>query len=67
METEFAAEKELLPYPFGSPRDILTALFRQKLKILIVFMAIFLAVVETLLEHALIPEAFPDNHEVVVA
>lgn len=44
METEVLLEKELLPYPFGSPRDILTALFRQKIKILIVFMAIFLAV-----------------------
>ncbi len=44
METEVAAAKELLPYPFGSPRDILTALFRQKLKILIGFIAIFLAV-----------------------
>jgi len=44
METEVAVEKEVLPYPFGSPRDILTALFRQKLKILIVFIAIFLAV-----------------------
>ena len=38
------AEKELLPYPFGSPRDILTAFFRQKLKILIVFILISLAV-----------------------
>jgi len=44
VETEGVAEKELLPYPFGSPRDILTALFRQKIKILIVFIAIFLAV-----------------------
>jgi uncharacterized protein involved in exopolysaccharide biosynthesis len=42
METEAMTEKELLPYPFGSPRDILTALFRHKLKILIVFIAIFL-------------------------
>ena len=30
METEAMTEKELLPYPFGSPRDVLTALFRQK-------------------------------------
>jgi len=44
METEAISENELLPYPFGSPRDILTAFFRQKLKILIVFIAIFLAV-----------------------
>jgi len=43
METEFMTEKELLPYPFGSPRDILTALFRHKLKIVIVFISIFLA------------------------
>jgi len=43
MQTEAMTEKELLPYPFGSPRDILTALFRHKLKILIVFVAIFLA------------------------
>ena len=41
METEFMTEKEILPYPFGSPRDILTALFRHKIKILIVFIAIF--------------------------
>ena len=46
METEFRTEKELLPYPFGSPRDILTALFRHKLKILIVFIAIFLTAAE---------------------
>ena len=44
MQTEDIFDKELLPYPFGSPRDILTALFRQKLKILIVFLAILLAV-----------------------
>lgn len=44
METEFTTEKELLPYPFGSPRDILTAIFRQKIKILIVFIIIFLSV-----------------------
>jgi uncharacterized protein involved in exopolysaccharide biosynthesis len=43
METEFLSEKELLPYPFGSARDILTALFRHKIKIIIVFIAIFLA------------------------
>ncbi len=45
MEADIFIEKELLPYPFGSPRDILTAFFRQKIKILIVFIAIFLAVV----------------------
>jgi len=43
LETEFTTENELLPYPFGSPRDILTALFRQKIKILIVFITIFLS------------------------
>ena len=41
METEVAAEKELLPYPFGSPRDILTALFRQKNKIFLIFIVAF--------------------------
>ncbi len=41
MAAEVVVEKDLLPYPFGSPRDILTALFRQKLKILLVFIAIF--------------------------
>jgi len=44
VEAEIVMEKESLPYPFGSPRDILTAFFRQKLKILIAFIAIFLAV-----------------------
>ncbi|MEX2493180.1 MAG: hypothetical protein WD425_15615 [Nitrospirales bacterium] len=43
MATESLFERELLPYPFGSARDILTALFRHKLKIVIVFIAIFLA------------------------
>lgn len=45
METEFTTEKELLPYPFGSPRDILTAIFRQKIKILIVFIILLSSVV----------------------
>jgi uncharacterized protein involved in exopolysaccharide biosynthesis len=39
METEIVDEKELLPYPLGSPRDILTALFRQKNKIILIFLA----------------------------
>ncbi len=44
MQTEDFPERELLPYPFGSPRDILTALFRQKIKILIVFLGVLLGV-----------------------
>ena len=44
MQTEDFSERELLPYPFGSPRDILTALFRQKIKILIVFLGVLLGV-----------------------
>jgi uncharacterized protein involved in exopolysaccharide biosynthesis len=44
MQTEAMAEKELLPYPFGSLRDILTGIFRHKRKILIAFIAILLAV-----------------------
>jgi len=44
MGTELTVERELLPYPLGSPRDILTALFKHQLKILIVFIAIFLAI-----------------------
>ncbi len=44
METEVTVEKELLPYPFGSPRDTLTAFFRQKIKILIMFIVMFLSV-----------------------
>ena len=42
METEVMTEREVLPYPFGSARDILTALFRHKLKIVVVFIAIVL-------------------------
>ncbi len=42
MQTEDIYERELLPYPFGSPRDILTALFRQKIKILLVFLVVLL-------------------------
>ncbi len=37
METEYTSEKDLFPYPFSSPRDILTAFFRQKLTISIIF------------------------------
>jgi uncharacterized protein involved in exopolysaccharide biosynthesis len=44
METELEADSELLPYPFGSPRDILTALFKQKFKILLIFLVVFLGV-----------------------
>ena len=44
MQTEDFSERELLPYPFGSPRDILTAVFRQKIKILIVFLGVLLGV-----------------------
>ena len=34
-------EREGLPYPFGNARDILTAFFRQKYIILIVFLLVF--------------------------
>ena len=44
MEIESLIEKETLPYPFGSPRDIVTALFRQKVKILIIFIVAVVAV-----------------------
>jgi uncharacterized protein involved in exopolysaccharide biosynthesis len=57
METEFMTEKELLPYPFGSPRDILTALFRHKLKILIVFVAIFLAAAQWIYSEPILYDA----------
>ncbi|WP_454065114.1 GumC family protein [Candidatus Nitrospira salsa] len=45
MKTESAADKELLPYPFGSIRDILTALFRQKIKILLIFVVTFSTII----------------------
>ena len=57
METEFMTEKEILPYPFGSPRDILTALFKHKLKILIVFIAIFLAAAEWIYSQKILYDA----------
>ena len=41
METEIMAESEGLPYPLGSIRDILTALFKHKIKIAIVFLLVF--------------------------
>ena len=41
METEAMVEREGLPYPFGNARDILTALFKQKYVILMVFILIF--------------------------
>ena len=44
METEERAEEELLPYPFGSPRDILTAFFKQKNIIFVTFLVTFLGV-----------------------
>ncbi len=44
METESIIEKEVLPYPFGSARDIVTAFFRQKIKILIIFVVVMLSV-----------------------
>jgi uncharacterized protein involved in exopolysaccharide biosynthesis len=42
METEVLFEKETLPYPFGSPRDFLTALFRQKKTIFLTFIVLFI-------------------------
>ena len=45
MQTEAMAESEGLPYPLGSARDILTALFRQKYIILGVFLVIFAGVI----------------------
>ena len=41
METEVLFEKETLPYPLGSPRDFLTALFRQKKTIFLTFIVLF--------------------------
>lgn len=41
METE-TIDKEVLPYPLGSPRDIMTALFRQKYKISLIFTVILI-------------------------
>ncbi len=42
METEVLFEKETLPYPLGSPRDFLTALFRQKKTIFLTFIVLFI-------------------------
>ena len=39
--TEAMAESEVLPYPLGSIRDILTALFKHKIKIIAVFLLVF--------------------------
>jgi polysaccharide biosynthesis protein PslE len=41
MEMEQSFLGESLPYPFGSIRDILTALFKHKIKCVIVFLVIF--------------------------
>lgn len=41
METEHSFLGESLPYPFGSFRDILTALFKHRWKCIIAFMVIF--------------------------
>ena len=41
METEERIEEDLLPYPFGSPRDILTAFFKQKKLILLISLVAF--------------------------
>ena len=57
VEADILMEKEVLPYPFGSPRDILTAFFRQKLKIFIIFVGIFLAVVGWVLNQDILYDA----------
>jgi uncharacterized protein involved in exopolysaccharide biosynthesis len=41
MEPEVYAADEGLPYPLGSLRDILTALFKHKTKVLTVFLLVF--------------------------
>lgn len=41
MQTEAIAESEGLPYPFGSIRDILTAIFKHKNIIITVFLLVF--------------------------
>lgn len=44
MPTESMSASEGLPYPFGNARDILTALFKQKILILGVFLVTFAGV-----------------------
>ena len=41
MDTENSFMGEVLPYPFGSFRDILTALFKQKVKCLVIMLIVF--------------------------
>ena len=41
MQIEAIAESEGLPYPLGSIRDILTALFKHKTKIIVIFLLVF--------------------------
>ncbi|MEO8325224.1 MAG: GumC family protein [Nitrospirota bacterium] len=41
MEPEVYAAEEGLPYPLGSVRDVLTALFKHKSKVMTVFLLIF--------------------------
>ncbi|GJL56960.1 MAG: hypothetical protein NPIRA02_40920 [Nitrospirales bacterium] len=44
METDLRTELVKLPYPLGSIRDILTALFKHKIKIIVVFTALCLGI-----------------------
>ncbi|WP_447968798.1 GumC family protein [Nitrospira sp. M1] len=44
MEDEAITEAERLPYPLGSLRDILTTLFKHKVKILVAFSVVFLPI-----------------------
>lgn len=44
MEIESSVGEDGFPYPLGSIRDILTALFKHKIKILLVFLLVFGAI-----------------------
>jgi uncharacterized protein involved in exopolysaccharide biosynthesis len=57
MQTEAMTESEGLPYPFGSARDILTALFRQKYVILVVSLVFFAGVVAWVYSEDILYEA----------
>ncbi len=57
METEGRFEEELLPYPFGSPRDILTAFFKQKNVIILIFLLVLCAATGWILMQDILYEA----------
>lgn len=41
MESDVSNMEEVVPYPFGNLRDILTAIFKQKIKIITIFVLMF--------------------------